>query len=386
MNTTKSLILLLLTAAFLTLMSPLSQAQSSPSAWTEVKRPEVERGLIYQPRLCAIRSRIHMFWAGTGEKMRRPELHHASIRDGDDAFGVVKAPFFGNRMGGVRRIACGNARHMLALLFQRASGREGRAYEVLLSISNDQGWSFSTPFVVDGFVTAESGGTWVSVDGREGTNRPEFALAWSAENDTVRGSTIDIESRQRPRAATLGQHAPGIPKVEVASKGRSGFSIIWNAGESLQTADLRALTGGASDTTTLVRGTFEKAFSLAGWHRGPARALAVEAGTAVRLKAEKDWDDVGKGPFPMASSLEEMRSDLDDDRVHHVAFYTGINRGNKIYYLRETDDGWSKPELVLELDKDLDCTGFDIAVSSDSVWVVATQGVQFSMKKKPLHS
>lgn len=355
---------------------------SEPTAWKDIPRPDTEQGLIYQPRLCSIKSRVHLLWAGTSAKVRKPELYHTSISDGDDHLGTVRAPFFGSSLSRVRRISVGNARDLLGILFQRATRQGGSAYEIMLTISADQGWSFSRPYTIDSFVAENEGGTWVAIDGREGTNRPEFAAAWAAENRTIRAANIDIKSNRRPRAASLGQHSADCDKVEVASCGEAGFAVVWNGGGSLKTANIKPLTGGAGETDTLLKGNFGALFTVAGWPKGPAAAMAVEGGQARTLRYERKWEDLGLADFPLSSSQMECRSDLDDDKMLHVALYTGVEGGNKIYYLHQTEKGWSAPELVMELVADLDCSGFDIAASSDSLWVVASQANRFYMKTR----
>ncbi|MCA9792436.1 MAG: hypothetical protein KC910_11595, partial [Candidatus Eremiobacteraeota bacterium] len=161
-----------------------------------------------------------------------------------------------------------------------------------------------------------------------------------------------------------------------------GFAVVWNGGESLKTANIKPLTGGAGETDTLLKGKFGNFFTVAGWPKGPAAAMAVDGGKARALRYEEKWNDLGLSDFPLSSGQMECRSDLDDDKVLHVALYTGVDNGNKIYYTHMTDNGWTTPELVMELAPNLDCSGFDIAASNDYLWVVASQANRFHMKTR----
>lgn len=358
-------------------------AMAETEGWIDIPRPNNDKGLVMQPRLCGVRSRLHLVFAGTSEEIRRPEFFHASMSDGDDKLGDARPPFFGMALSRVRRVAIGNARHMLGVIFQRSLTQSSDAYELLLSLSADHGWSWSRPYVIDSFVHEESGGSWVSIDGREGTNRPEFAVAWAADGNQVRAANIDINSNRRPRGASLGTHAPDSKKVEVASVGRNGFVVVWSEGEEIKTARIKGLVGGVEPARTLTKGRFGQMFTLAGSPKGPARGAAIAGGKMTALSTEgKKWETVTTDPVTV--SAQEVRSDMDDDKRQHLALFTGGTNA-KVYYFYEKKDGkFTEPELVLELDPNIPCMGFDVGVTNDYVYLIASQGNRVHFKRRKM--
>ena len=360
----------------------VAQAQGE-NLWEEIPRPKLKKGLMVSPKLCAVRSRIHLFWAGTSAKIRRPELFHVSMSDGDSSLPEARAPFFGAALSRVRKIAVGNARHMIGVLFQRQISQSSGAYDLLMTISNDHGWSFSRPYVIDSYVYGESGGSWVSIDGREGTNRPEFCGAWVAEGGQVKVATLDIASSNRPRSQKVGRHDPGERKVEVASLGRQGFTAVWSEGGGLKTARIKPLVGGAEDAFSVLKGNYGDFFTLAGSHRGPASLVAGDSSAlkSMLTKGTK-WNEVDLDSPQLPSGKLEARSDLDSKKNVHMLVYTG-DASPKMYYTHQTKEGWSTPELVFELSAGLPCTGFDIGATKKHVYAIAAQGHLVYLARRP---
>lgn len=359
-------------------------AQSDPvdPNWKAVPRGKHEKGLIVSPRLCAMGSRAHLFWSGTSEKIRRPEFHHASISDGDDTLGEARAPFFGQARSRVRKIAVGNARNMMAVLFQRQMSQSSDAYEMLITISADHGWGWTRPYVIDSFVYGKSGGSWVSIDGRQGTHRPEFCAAWVAENDQVKVATINISSSNRPRSQGVGHHSPNSNKVEVASIGRDGFVSVWSEGRGVMCARVKPLVGGAEDSFPAITGSFGQFFTLAGSYKGPASLVAGAGGQLHTLiNDDNKWKKLDLDSPSLPSGKLEARSDLDEDKKIHMVIYTG-DGDNRLFYTRQQEGKWSEPELVFEMEKSLPCGGFDLAATDDHVYIVASQGVRLYLARR----
>ncbi len=350
--------------------------------WKDVPRPKIQKGLVVEPRLCALGSRAHLFWSGTNAEIRRPELFHASISDGDDELGDPRAPFFGKALSRVRKLAVGNARNMMGVLFQRQMSQSSDAYELLITMSADHGWGWSRPYVIDSFVYGKSGGSWVSIDGRQGTNRPEFCAAWVAENGQVKVATINITSSNRPRSQGVGTHAPGAEKVEVASIGKGGFVSVWSEGGGLNCSKVKPLVGGAEDAFPAIKGQFGTFFALAGSHRGPATLVAGSGGKLHTLTHDdKKWKQIDLDSPSLPSGEIEARSDLDDDKKTHLVVFTGDTDG-RLLYTHQQEGKWSEPEEVFQLEKNLPCGGFDICATDDYVYVVASQGVRLYLARR----
>ena len=124
----------------LTSHSALAQeASSAEPAWQELKRPGNGKGLFLDPKLLGVGSRVHMVWSGTNDQIRNPEVFH-SFSDGKSGkWRSPRAPFFGQNKGKVRKVALGRTRGLIGILFQRSLRQGNDAYEVLLSLSGDQG-------------------------------------------------------------------------------------------------------------------------------------------------------------------------------------------------------------------------------------------------------
>ena len=170
----------LFTLLALSLGPALGQAEEESRlhpSWTELPRPNTGKGLFMEPRLLAMGSRVHMIWSGTTDDIGTPEIFHTHIDGGDTQWNDPRAPFFGKNKGRVRKIALGKTRNLMGLLFQRTLRQGNDAYEVLLAVSSDQGWSWSNTVEIDSYNAEKTGGTAVAIEGRQGSNRPEFALS-----------------------------------------------------------------------------------------------------------------------------------------------------------------------------------------------------------------
>ena len=152
---------------FLLTSLALGQEQTRHSAWSELPRPggESNKGLFLDPSLLNMGSRFHLVWSGTNQDIRHPEVFHSSLDGGDKEWKDPRAPFFGQNKGRVRKLALGKTRNLVGLLFQRTLTQGNDAYEVLLSISSDDGWSWSTTIEIDSYVADKTGGTAVAIAG-----------------------------------------------------------------------------------------------------------------------------------------------------------------------------------------------------------------------------
>lgn len=362
-------------------------AESIPtSAWQTFPSPTVDSGLALQPRFTSLRGRATLFWAGTSAEARAPEVFFCSAADGDDGWQKTRAPFFGNDMGRVRRLAIATARDAMALIFQRETTQGNGAVEVLLSLSRDNGYSFSTPFVMDSYVLGQEGGSYVSIAARQGTQRPEFAAAWVAEGGVVRACSIDPRTGFRPQTRVLGEVANIHSKVEVIGAGQDGFYAIWAEGKSMKSAFIKPLTGVIEDSTSFASGDFQKNFCGASYYRGPGYALAAaENGDfqVYQLKDRKFSPMGGKGKFPVNGRKLNSRVDMEDrDRLHMVVLDEG--RKPRLLYTTNRGGSWSTPEVVCELKEGVDVTGFDLAVTEKTIWTIVTQSQLVNIYRRQL--
>lgn len=375
--------LALLSAFFLSLtLSAL--ADDSPTTWTEFPKPGANKGLFLCPRLLADGSRVHMVWSGTNEQIRTPELMVTYMGDGDDNWKDPRAPFFGKNKARVRKVAIGQSRNLIGILFQRSLRQSNDAYEVLLTISGDQGWDWSNTVEIDSYVAEKTGGTALSVEGRRGRNRPEFAMAWVREFGNVRAANFDFNSTVRPEGTLIGQVTGSAEKVEVGTLGSKGFSVVFNHGAGLATAHVKGLIGTISEGDTFLRGRFGNAFSVASRPTGPSR-LAVATGNQIEAftSNELSWkNDKQTGTLPFQSSGVTVEADQDEDRNLHVAILRPNNKKFEVWYIAQKKGKWGEAELVHSFDDKVDMRGFDICATGRYAFIVASQGFEGKVFRK----
>lgn len=357
----------------------MAQAEESGklnSAWTEVPRPKLGKGLLMEPRLLSMGSRFHMVWTGTSGEVNRPELFHASLKGDDMKWKKPQAPYFGKNKGRVRKVAIGKTRNLIGVLFQRTLSQGNDAYEVLLAISSDQGWSWSGTIEIDQFVAEKTGGTGVSIEGRQGSNRPEFAMSWIREYGNVRAANFDIKSTLRPQGVLVGQHSTGADKSEVAALGKKGFSVVYNNGTGLATSHVKALIGKIEEGTTFLRGRYGKLFSVASRPFGPSR-MVVASGDDLQALTTNDtsWKNDNQSlKLPFATAGSSIECDMDDDKDLHVAIVRPVKGKYELWYTGQKKKTWSEPELVYSFDDNLEIRGFDIAATKNRVLIAVSQG------------
>lgn len=363
----------------------LSSAQAQdPVGWEEIPRPNVGKGLFMDPNLLGFGSRIHLVWVGTTENVSKPEVFHTSLSGGSKDWTNPRAPFFGMNKSRVRRVGIGRARNLLGLIFQRTLTQGNDAYEVLMALSGDHGWSWGMPIELDSYVAEVAGGTAVAIEGREGPNRTEFTMAWSRDFGNVRVANSDIRSSLRPEGVLVGQHADGLMKADVGSLGKAGFSVVFNTGSGLATAHARALVGKVEEAVTFLRGRFGLFFTVASRPYGPSRLAVGDGSTIMAFSSnETSWkndDQVGILPFPSSGVMAE--SDMDDDQDLHVAMLVPTNSGFDVWYIGQEKKVWGKAEQVMSFPGNVEMRGFDIGVSDNYILIVASQGFEAKFVRK----
>lgn len=360
------------------LTAPSRAEQPSESSWQELPRPGVGKGLMMEPRLLGFGSRLHLVWIGTTEEISKPEVFHTSISGGSTEWTNPRAPFFGANKSRARRVGIGRGRNLLGLVFQRNLTQGNDAYEVLLSFSGDHGWSWGRPIELDSFVSDVSSGTAVAIEGRESPNRTEFAIAWSRDFGNVRVANMDFKSTVRPEGVVVGQHVSGAMKVDVASLGRDGFSIVYNNGIGLAAAHARALVGKVEEGIMFLKGRYGMAFTVASRPYGPSR-MAVGVATMIEAFSSDGtaWkNDEQSGALPFHADGAQAESDLDNDQDLHVAFMLPKDGNYQLWYIGQDKKRWGKAELVTTFKGDKDMRGFDIGVTDDYVFLAASQGFE----------
>lgn len=354
----------------------LANARSgySQETWTAYPAPFTDSGLFLSPRLQNVRGRLYVFWAGTTGEARAPEIFLSSTTEGDNSWSKPRAPFFGNDMARVRKLAVANTRDTLALVFQRETTQGNGAVEVLLTISADSAYSWSNPFVMDSYVLGQEGGSYVSIAGRQGTQRPEFAACWVAEDGAVRASNIDTRSGFRPRALPVGNLSSIKGKAEVLGAGKDGFYAVWPEERTLRCSRVHPLSGVIDPATTVQTGEYLRLFATASHQRGPGFLVAApEGGDFSTLEAKNDkLAPVDKKRIPLVGRQWECRAALDGDNKIHLALLEPGARA-AIYYVHNRGGSWSAPEKVLTLREAAPLTGFDIAATEGYCWVTAGQ-------------
>lgn len=356
----------------------LGQEQTRSAAWSELPRPggNDKKGLFLDPTLLNMGSRFHLVWSGTNEEIRHPEVFHSSLDGGDKEWKDPRAPFFGKNKGRVRKLALGKTRNLIGLLFQRTLTQGNDAYEVLLTISSDDGWSWSNTIEIDSYVADKTGGTAVALAGRQGRNRPEFALAWTRAFGDVRTANFDISSSLRPEGSQVGSHSQDAEKLGVGALGSDGFTIVFNNGAGLTAGYIKALIGKVEDGTSLVRGRFGKFFDVASRPYGPSRVVVGNDTTVQSMTSDgKEWkEDDETLTLPFNTRGVTAESDMDDNKNLHVLMVRPVQGAFEIWYVGEKDRKWGEPEFIDSIDDKMELRGFDIAASNDYVVIVVSQG------------
>lgn len=378
----RAILAFLLCTAFLS-QSGLAQGNS---AWSELKRPGAEKGLFMEPQLASMGKRIHMVWSGTNSDIKKPNVFHTSIDHKSSDWKSPRAPFFGQNKGRVRKLSIGRTRDLLAIGFQRTLTQGNDAYEILLSLSGDRGWSWSRPVEIDSFVGEKTGGTAVAVEGRQGSNRPEFTVAWSRDFGNVRAANYDISSSLRPEGTLVGQHTSDAMKLDVGALGRDGFSVVFNNGAGLSSAHVKGLIGKIEEGKSITRGRFGNFFTLASLPSGPSR-LAVGTGNTIESMTSKGtkWKkDSGTCTLPFSASGVTAQSDIDGKKNLHLALLRPVPGKFELWYVGQKDKVWGEPELVHTFEDKVDMRGFDIGATKKMVVIAASQGYRAKFFRRKL--
>lgn len=380
-------VLALALAATLTLAAPTL----AEGAWEPVPMPETGSGLVLSPQLEGGSGRLQMSWAWTneGSKIKEPEFTFSSF-DGS-GWTRPKAPYFGDNIGRVRRLAMASARQAVGVIFQRTLDQDDRAFEVLYAGSVDGGWSYTKPSVADSFVHEESTGTAVAMAGIGG-RRPTFGLAWLTEARFVRAGVLDPNNNSdRPRANNLGTYGSKSQRVEIAGDG-DGFVVVWSEGSNLKSARLKPIVGDPEETQTVSPGVVEMNFAMTDW-RGKRPVLVFETAQTPRAGgprrqvmrwADKKWQKVDVAP--PASGEPEFPATLaaaqDEDGNLHVVSLP--RTGERLVYSRTSGGRWTEPETVMTLNPNMGVTGFDLAILDGRLYVVGSQGIQAQMVSRKI--
>jgi len=373
----------LLTAALLLLTLGAAGAE-----WVDFPNPDTRTGLVIQPRFLNLRGKLLLFWAGTSVKAPGAEICVVTKEEGADGWSGTRAPFFGEDLGRVRRLAVATGRDITALAFERTPGQGGNAIEVLLALSTDRGYSFNPPYVLDSFVTDDLG-SWISVAARQGTRRDEVAAAWIADSGKVRVASVDLRSvGYRPEASTVGTARESSNRVEMATAGTEGFFATWVETKGLKTCRVKPLTGGAEASVMLSAGDYQKNFCTAsGGYKGPAYTVAGDeaGGLAGWMEGDGKFTALESGKLSLSKVRNlESRCATDSDKKLHVALLSADKSEHKVYYTHNKGGKWSTPQVALELDPSVPSTGFDICVVDDHVYVVAAQGQRLTIKRQKI--
>ena len=381
-------VLLLVFFSFIFLnQTTLAQDAAKNSTWRELKLPNKEKSVFLEPQLLSVGSRIHMVWSGTNKSIRSPEVFHSFLDGKSEKWRAPRAPFFGKNKGRVRKIKLGRTRDLIGIMFQRSLKQGNDAYEVLLALSGDQGWEWSNTIEIDSFVAEKTGGTALAIAGRQGTNRPEFSLAWGREFGNIRTANFDTKSNLRPEGSAIGKYPPTAEKIEIGTLGRPGFSVIYNNGGGLSSSHVRALVGKISEGKTFLRGQVEAFFTVASRPNGSSRMAVAIGNTLEALTSKgKEWkkDDSQSTTLPFPNKGVSVESDVDGKKNLHLALLRKTPGKNELWYLGQKNKVWGKAELLHSFDDKVDMRGFDIAVSKKVIVIVASQGFQGKVFQKEL--
>ena len=353
--------------------------------WQPFQKPNTEQGLILVPRLVTLKGKVTLIWSGTNVAVRQPEIIYCNAGDDDEAWGKARAPFFGNAMGRVRRLAVATARDAMGIVFQRETEQGNGAVEVYLTVSYDSGYSFSTPFVMDSFVLGKEGGSYLSCAARQGTQRPEFAALWVSEGGSVRCCGIDQRSSFRPQARVVGEVEDVRGKAEIVGAGKDGFYAVWPQDGGIKSAHVKPLTTSVEDTASLAKGNVVRNFSVASYYRGPGFITACTEAGEFKIFQTKDEKlvQVFSGKFPMTTRGLDCRSALEKEEFLHMAVVEGGSKP-KLHYLTNRSGSWSTPEVIMNLEADVPISGFDITVSENYVWTIVSQEQLVTVMRRKL--
>ncbi|MBX3165855.1 MAG: hypothetical protein KF760_00530 [Candidatus Eremiobacteraeota bacterium] len=353
--------------------------------WQPFQKPTTEQGLVLVPRLVTLKGKVTLVWSGTNASVRQPEIIYCNAGDEDEVWGKARAPFFGNDMGRVRRLAVATARDAMAIVFQRESSQGNGAVEVYLTVSYDSGYSFSTPFVMDSYVLGQQGGSYLSCAARQGKSRPEFAALWVAEGGVVRACGIDQRSSFRPQAKVVGEVENIKGKAEIVGAGGDGFYAVWPQEGNVKTARVKPLTTSVEDATTLFKGTVVRNFGVASYYRGPGFITTCTEGGEFKIHQAKDGKlvEVFKNKFPMTQRGLDSRTALEKEEFLHMAVVEGGAKP-KLHYITNRSGSWSTPEVIMNLEADVPISGFDITVSDSYVWTIVSQEQLVTVMRRKL--
>lgn len=368
-------------------MPSLAQVEAPKGQWEELPRPGSSKGLLMEPRLLGVGPRVHLVWSGTTDEITRPEFFHSSLSGDEKEWSSPRAPLFGRNKSRIRKLGIGKSRNLIGVILQRSLKQSNDAYEIILCLSSDRGWSWTKPVEIDSYVSEKAGGTWVAAEGREGTNRPEFALAWSREYGNVRAANVNISSSIRPEGVLVGQHVDGAVKADVGALGREGFSVIFNNGVGLATAHVKALTGKIEKAHTFIQGRFGNFFTMASRPFGPSRIAVGNGSTLETLTSDNEaWkkDEDESRELPFASSGVMAESDMDEQQDMHLALLVPTGANQELWYIGQRDHKWGTPEKIASYDGDVEIRGFDIAVTDDYIFTAISEGYKARFFRRKL--
>ena len=361
-----------------TLQTAVAEGETSNSPWKDFPKPPSGKGLMMHPQLLASKTRVHCVWIGTSPNVKKPEVFHTSLVGGENKWGRVQAPFFGQNKSRVRRVAIGQTRNIVAIAFQRTLTQSQEAYEILLSLSGDNGWSWSSPIELDHFGSDKAGGTAVAVEGRQGSNRPEFAVAWSRAFGNVRATNFDINSSIRPESTMIGTHAANAMKVQVGSLGRKGFSVVYSSGLGLSSGYVKPLIGKIEEGSNFLRGRFGTFYGVASSPFGPSR-LAVGVGNKIEAFTTKGkgWKrDDQSAELPFTAGGVDAKAAMDRSKNLHVVMIRPNKKTYEVWYIGQKNKKWQAPEKIDTLNAKVDMRGFDVASNGDYIFVAASRGYE----------
>lgn len=367
-------------------LTAVAQVEAPTGQWEELPRPGT-RGLLMEPRLLGVGPRVHLVWSGTSEEVKRPEFFHSSLADDEKEWSNPRAPLFGKNKSRIRKLGIGKSRNLIGVILQRSLKQGNDAYEVLLSLSSDRGWSWTKPVEIDSYVAEKAGGTWVSAEGREGANRPEFALSWSREYGNIRAANVNISSSIRPQGVLVGQHVDGAMKSDVGALGRDGFSVVFNNGVGLATAHVKALTGKIEKAHTFIQGRFGNFFTMASRPYGPSRMAIGNGSTLETLTSDgPGWkkDDDESRELPFSTSGVSAESDMDENKDLHLALLVPTGKATELWYVGQRDRKWGPPEKITSYDNDIEIRGFDIAVTDKYIFTAISEGYKAKFFRRKL--
>lgn len=370
-------------------LSATAQVEAPPSTWEELPKPDVGRGLMIEPRLLSKGPRVHLIWSGTSSEITKPEFFHSSLANDETKWTNPRAPLFGQNKGRIRKLGIGKSRNLIAVILQRSLKQGNDAYEILLTISSDRGWSWNKPVELDSYVGEKAGGTWVAVEGREGSNRPEFAVTWSRAYGNIRAANINGASNVRPEGVLIGQHVDGAVKSDVGVLGRKGFSVVFNNGVGLATSHVKALTGRIEKAHTFLQGRFGNFFTIAARPHGPSRMAVGHGKTLQALTSDgTSWKKNEKETreLPFSTSSVKAESDMDGDKDLHLALLVPSRKKTELWYIGQRGRKWGAPELIVSFKKEVDIRGFDIAVTNDYIYTAISEGYKAQFFRRKLNS